>query len=82
MCQHDTSTCDGGHALSHPDPDKKATAALKEGVVTFGYTTDYDINEHYNVSIYNAALAELETENPGDVIYTALRTHFDANSAD
>ncbi|GHU69654.1 ethanolamine utilization protein EutG [Clostridia bacterium] len=69
----------GGHALSHPDPDKKATSALKTGVVEFGYTTDYDIEEHYNTAIYDAALAQLLEQEPSDPIYQELRAHFDAN---
>jgi len=69
----------GGHAVSHPDPDKKATVALKEGVVSFGYTTDYDIEALYNTSVYDAALATLLDASPDDAIYLSLREHFDAN---
>jgi len=70
----------GGHALSHPDPDKKATTQMKTGVVSFGYTTNYNIEEHYNTAIYNAALTTLLDESPNDRIYRSLRTHFDANN--
>ena len=70
----------GGHALSHPDPDKKATVQMKTGVVSFGYTTDYDIQEHYNTEVYEAALASLISENPNDRIFRDLRAHFDANN--
>jgi NitT/TauT family transport system substrate-binding protein len=69
----------GGHALSHPDPDKKATTQMKTGVVSFGYTNDYDIEPHYNTSIYDAALTKLLADNPNDAIYKSLRAHFDAN---
>jgi NitT/TauT family transport system substrate-binding protein len=69
----------GGHSVSHPDPDKKATVALKESVVDFGYTTDYDIEPLYNVGIYESALNSLISENPGDAIYAELLTHFNEN---
>ncbi|MDR2356799.1 MAG: ABC transporter substrate-binding protein [Oscillospiraceae bacterium] len=69
----------GGHAVSHPDPDKKATVALKESVVDFGYTTDYDIEPLYNVGIYESALNSLISENPGDAVYAELLTHFNEN---
>ncbi|MDR1891681.1 MAG: ABC transporter substrate-binding protein, partial [Oscillospiraceae bacterium] len=50
----------GGHAKSVPDPDKKATTILKNGVVEFGYTQgkDYDIEKLYNISIYKTALEQ------------------------
>ena len=70
----------GGHALSHPDPDKKATTQMKAGVVGFGYTTDYDIEEHYNTAVYNAALTTLLDESPNDPVYRELREHFDTNN--
>jgi NitT/TauT family transport system substrate-binding protein len=66
----------GGHSVSVPDPDKQATVALKEGVVAFGYTTDYDIEPLYNTAIYQTALTELAAENPGDEIYQGLLAHF------
>ena len=66
----------GGHSLSSPDPDKKATIALKEGVVAFGYTADYDIEPLYNTAIYKAALDELVRENPNEPVYKALLEHF------
>ncbi|MDR1820798.1 MAG: ABC transporter substrate-binding protein [Oscillospiraceae bacterium] len=69
----------GGHAVSHPDPDKKATAELKAGVVDFGYTNDYDIEAHYNTSVYSAALEQLLAAAPDDAIYNELRAHFEAN---
>ncbi|MDR0867548.1 MAG: ABC transporter substrate-binding protein [Planctomycetota bacterium] len=67
----------GGHSTSSPDPDKKATLALKEGVVKFGYTTDYDIEPLYNTTIYEKALTALLAKNPDDKIYLALKKHFD-----
>jgi len=70
----------GGHALSHPDPDKRATTDMKTGVVSFGYTTNYNIEEHYNTAIYNAALTTLLAESPNDQIYRELRAHFDTNN--
>ncbi|MDR0812956.1 MAG: ABC transporter substrate-binding protein [Oscillospiraceae bacterium] len=69
----------GGHALSFPDPDKKATSELKAGVVDFGYTTDYNIEAHYNTSVYDTALAQLLAQSPNDAIYKELRAHFEAN---
>jgi NitT/TauT family transport system substrate-binding protein len=66
----------GGHSVSRPDPDKKATVSLKKGVVAFGYTNDYDIEPLYNTAIYKAALEELIKENPKDPIYQGLLTSF------
>jgi len=68
----------GGHALSHPDPDKKATAALKKGVVEFGYSNgkDYDLDKLYNLDIYKKALAQILAESPNDSIYKSLEAHF------
>jgi NitT/TauT family transport system substrate-binding protein len=69
----------GGHAHSHPDPDKAATVTLKESVVEFGYTTGYDIEPLYNVDIYETALKSLIEENPGDAIYRDMLAHFEEN---
>jgi NitT/TauT family transport system substrate-binding protein len=66
----------GGHSVSKPDPDKTATVSLKEGVVAFGYTNDYNIEPLYNTAIYKAALDELVKANPGDKVYAELVTHF------
>jgi NitT/TauT family transport system substrate-binding protein len=66
----------GGHSVSSPDPDKKATIALKEGVVAFGYAQDYDIDPLYNTVIYKAALDSLIKANPNDRIYRGLLEHF------
>lgn len=72
----------GGHSVSHPDPDKKSTSALKDSVVQFGYTQgkDYDINKLYNTTIYKAALDQLVAKNPNDPIYSKLLTYY--NTAD
>jgi NitT/TauT family transport system substrate-binding protein len=66
----------GGHSVSKPDPDKQATVSLKEGVVAFGYTNDYNIEALYNTAIYKSALDELVRENPGDRVYQDLLAHF------
>jgi NitT/TauT family transport system substrate-binding protein len=66
----------GGHSVSKPDPDKKATVALKEGVVAFGYTNDYNIEPLYNTAIYKSALDELVKANPNDGVYKDLLAHF------
>jgi NitT/TauT family transport system substrate-binding protein len=66
----------GGHSLSSPDPDKKATVDLKEGVVAFDYVNDYDIEALYDTAIYKAALDELVAANPDDRIYRELALHF------
>jgi NitT/TauT family transport system substrate-binding protein len=66
----------GGHSVSKPDPDKQATVALKEGVVAFGYTNDYDIEALYNTAIYKSALDELIKESPNDPVYRDLLAHF------
>lgn len=66
----------GGHAESNPDPDKQATIALKNEIVEFGYTTDYDIEKYYNTDIYKKALESLISENPDETIYKDLQEHF------
>lgn len=68
----------GGHALSNPDPDKKATAALKKSTVEFGYTQgkDYDLDKQYNTTIYKNALDQLIAENPNDTIYKQQLEYF------
>jgi NitT/TauT family transport system substrate-binding protein len=66
----------GGHSVSSPDPDKKATAVLKEGAVALGYASDYDLDALYNTAIYKEALDELIQENPEDRIYRELLDHF------
>jgi NitT/TauT family transport system substrate-binding protein len=66
----------GGHSVSSPDPDKKATVALKEGVVAFGYTKDYAIEPLYNTAIYKAALDSLLQKAPNDAVYKSLLAHF------
>ncbi|MDR0721884.1 MAG: ABC transporter substrate-binding protein [Treponema sp.] len=66
----------GGHSISKPDPDKKATVTLKRGVVSFGYTHDYDVEPLYNTAIYKAALDDLIKANPEDPIYQELLAHF------
>ncbi|MDR1158231.1 MAG: ABC transporter substrate-binding protein [Oscillospiraceae bacterium] len=71
----------GGHSVSHPDPDKAATVALKRKVVDFGYTADYDIETLYNTEIFAGALASLLAENPDDAVYQDLLAHFEANDA-
>jgi NitT/TauT family transport system substrate-binding protein len=66
----------GGHSVSKPDPDKKGTVSLKEGVVAFGYTNDYDIEPLYDTSIYKSALDALIKENPNNAVYKDLLDHF------
>ena len=70
----------GGYAQSVPDPDKRATRALKDSVVEFGYTKDYDIEPLYDTTVYKAALDSLLAEFPQDPIYTALRTRFETGN--
>lgn len=66
-----------GYADSNPDPDKIATTQLKNDAVAFGYTTDYDIDDYYNTTIYAAALEDLIAEDPSNSIYQDLREHFE-----
>ena len=66
----------GGHSVSKPSPDKRATLALQNGVVEFGYTNDYNIEPLYNTAIYKAALDDLIKANPKDPVYQELLTHF------
>lgn len=68
-----------GYATSSPDPDKQATANLKDDIVAFGYTADYDIEPLYDIGIYDRALAAVEAENPSGEWYRQLRAHFDEN---
>jgi NitT/TauT family transport system substrate-binding protein len=70
----------GGHALSHPDPDKAATVTLKHGVVAFGYTSDYDIEPLYNTGIYKVALDSLLAEHPNDAVYRSMDARFKENN--
>ncbi len=67
----------GGYGSSVPDPDKQGTVALKNSIVSLGYTTDYDIDSLYNTSIYQKALNSLIEEAPDDEIYANLQKHFD-----
>jgi len=69
-----------GHALSHPDPDKKSTAILKGDVVTFGFTdgADFDIEQHYNIDIYKTALAQLIAKYPNDPVYKEMEAYFNS----
>ncbi len=66
-----------GYADSNPDPDKIATTQLKNDAVAFGYTTDYNIDDYYNTTIYAAALEDLIAADPNDSIYQDLREHFE-----
>jgi NitT/TauT family transport system substrate-binding protein len=70
----------GGHAFSHPDPDKKATTTLKKGIVEFGYTNsaDYDIDKLYNIDIYRKALAQVIAKNPDDPFYKSMEARFNS----
>ena len=67
----------GGYGSSVPDPDRQGTVALKNSIVSLGYTTDYDIDSLYNTSIYQKALNSLIEEAPDDEIYANLQKHFD-----
>jgi NitT/TauT family transport system substrate-binding protein len=68
----------GGHALSHPDPDKKGTIALKNGIIEFGYTdgVDYDIEKLYNLDIYREALSQILAKDPNDSVYKSMQAYF------
>jgi NitT/TauT family transport system substrate-binding protein len=66
----------GGHAESHPDPDKTATVKLHGEVVSFGYTTSYDIEPLYDTKIYESALKSLASKNPDDIFYKELLERF------
>ena len=61
---------------SNPDPDRQATALLKDEAVDFGYLEDFDLDAHYNTQIYDEALASLEEEDSSNEYYVALREHF------
>jgi len=67
-----------GYNICNPDPDKKATTILKNGLVEFGYTEgkDYDIDKFYNLDIYREALTQLLAEYPNDPVYKSLGAYF------
>ncbi len=65
----------GGYGSSSPDPDKQGTAALKDTIVSLGYTEDFDLEPHYNTEIYRNALSSILAEN-SDEIYKSLEDHF------
>lgn len=65
-----------GYCDSNPDPDKQATSKLKDEAVDFGYLEDFDLDAHYNTSVYDDALASLEKEEPSSSFYADLRAHF------
>jgi NitT/TauT family transport system substrate-binding protein len=66
-----------GYADSNPDPAEIATTSLKNDAVSFGYTTDYDIESLYNTTIYETALNDLIEATPNDETYNALKEHFE-----
>ncbi|MDR2343831.1 MAG: ABC transporter substrate-binding protein [Spirochaetaceae bacterium] len=66
----------GGHSVSNPDPDKKATVKLRDELAAFGYTNYYDIEPLFNTAIYQAALEELVKANPDDAVYRNMQVHF------
>lgn len=62
---------------SNPDPDKQATARLKDEAVEFGYLDDFDLDSHYNTDIYRQALEGLIEEDASNARYADLKEHFD-----
>lgn len=66
----------GGYGTSYPDPDTKASAKLKDAIVELGYTSDFDVEEHFNTSIYEAALNDLLDQDPGNETLKELSEHF------
>lgn len=72
----------GGHAVNHPDPDKKAMTTLKKNVVGLGFTggADYDLEKHYNIDIYRKALTQTLTKNPNDSIYKSMEVRFNSSN--
>ncbi len=69
-----------GYGSSVPDPDKKATIALKNTIVELGYTNDFDIEKFYNISIYKKALDSILSENANDEIYKELEVRFNSSN--
>lgn len=66
----------GGYGTSYPDPDTIASAALKDAIVSLGYTDDFDVDSHFNTSVYKAALDSLTEQDPENEILQELQTHF------
>lgn len=67
-----------GYCDSNPDPDYQATAQLKEEALGFGYIqSDFDLDEHYNLNIYESALDSLIAEDSSNETYAELKEHFE-----
>lgn len=67
-----------GYCDSNPDPDYLATANLKAEALDFGYIeNDFDLDEHYNLSIYESALDSLASEDASNATYAQLKEHFE-----
>lgn len=67
-----------GYCDSNPDPDYQATLALKNDIVSFGYVkTDFDLESHYNLSIYEKALNSLIEKDSSNATYQELKKHFE-----
>lgn len=67
----------GGYSTSYPDPDYQGTKALKDSVVALGYTADFNLDDHFDVGIYEQALADLTAQTPDDAVLPELNEHFE-----
>ena len=67
-----------GYCDSNPDPDYQATESLKADALDFGYIeTDFDLSEHYDLTIYENALNSLIEEDPSNTTLASLQEHFE-----
>ena len=66
-----------GYCDSSPDPDKRATAKVKERALRVGcVSSDFDLDAHFNTELYAQALDSLMEEEPSNEYYTQLKGHF------
>ncbi len=67
----------GGHIHSIPDPDKEGVRKFWELIKNSGYiSSDLDINDFIDTSIYKNALDEIIKQYPDDGVYKKLKAEF------
>ena len=67
----------GQHIGSNPDPNKDAVVKFWGAMKTAGYiTSDIDIAQHVNTSLYAAALNDVVAKYPGNKNYAQLKADF------
>jgi len=67
----------GGHIYSIPDPDKEGVVKFWDLINKSGYiTSDLNIEDYIDTSIYKLALEDVLKEYPDDEVYKKLKTDF------